>query len=152
MSLTLLTDHFADVEDPRQASKVTYKLFDVLFLNLTAVISGAEGWEEIEDFGHLRLKWLKKYGDFSHGIPVHDTIARLVCRIDPQTFHQRFIQWMQATEKLTDKQVVAVDGKTLRRSYKRNDRQSRSHMISAFATKNGVVLGPLELPASIRST
>ncbi|EAQ33210.1 ISAs1 family transposase [Idiomarina baltica] len=100
----------------------------------------------------LRLEWLKKYGEFSHGIPVLDTIARLVCRIDPQTFHQRFIQWMQATEKLTDKQVVAVDGKTLRRSYKRNDRQSRSHMISAFATKNGVVLGPLELPASIRST
>jgi len=54
MSLTLLTDHFADIEDPRQASKVTYKLFDVLFLMLTAVISGAEGWEEIEDFGHLR--------------------------------------------------------------------------------------------------
>jgi len=141
MSLTLLTDHFADIEDPRQASKVTYKLFDVLFLTLTAVMSGAEGWEEIEDFGHLRLKWLKKYDDFSHGIPVHDTIARLVCRIDPQTFHQRFIQWMQATEKLTDKQVVAVDGKTLRRSYKRYDRQSTLHMISAFATKNGVVLG-----------
>ncbi|RAJ98470.1 DDE family transposase [Aliidiomarina maris] len=52
MSLTLLTDHFADIEDPRQASKVTYELFDVLFLTLTAVISGAEGWEEIEDFGH----------------------------------------------------------------------------------------------------
>ncbi len=121
--------------------KVTYELFDVLFLTLTAVISGAEGWEEIEDFGHLRLEWLKKYADFSHGIPVHDTIARLVCRIDPQAFHQRFIQWMQATEELTDKEVVAVDGKTLRRSYKRNDRQSTLHMISAFATKNGVVLG-----------
>ncbi|EKE80851.1 ISAs1 family transposase [Idiomarina xiamenensis] len=87
MSLTLLTDHFADIEDPRQASKVTYKLFDVLFLILTAVISGAEGWEEIEDFGHSRLEWLKKYGDFSYGIPVHDTIARLVCRIDPQALH-----------------------------------------------------------------
>ncbi|MFD2632810.1 ISAs1 family transposase [Idiomarina piscisalsi] len=80
-------------------------------------------------------------GDFSHGIPVHDTIARLVCRIDPQAFHQRFIPWMQATEKLTDKEVVAVDGKTLRRSYKRGDRQSTLHMISAFATKNSVVLG-----------
>lgn len=141
MSLTLLTDHVADIEDPRQASKVTYELFDVLFLTLTAVISGAEGWEEIEDFGHLRLEWLKKYADFSHGIPVHDTIARLVCRIEPQAFHQRFIRWMQATEELTDKEVVAVDGKTLRRSYKRNDRQSTLHMISAFATKNGVVLG-----------
>lgn len=97
MSLTLLTDHFADIEDPRQASKVTYQLFDVLFLTLTAVISGAEGWEEIEDSGHLRLTWLKKYGDFNHGIPAHDTIARLVCRIDPQAFHQRFIQWMQTT-------------------------------------------------------
>jgi len=59
MSLTLLSDHFADIEDPRQASKVTYELFDVLFLTLTVVISGAEGWEEIEDFGHLRLEWLK---------------------------------------------------------------------------------------------
>ena len=87
MSLTLLTDHFADIEDPRQASKVTYELFDVLFLTLTAVISGAEGWEEIEDFGHLRLEWLKKYADFSHGIPVHDTIARLACRIDPSAVY-----------------------------------------------------------------
>ena len=141
MSLTLLTDHFANIEDPRKASKIAYELFDVLFFTLTTFISGAEFWEEIEDFGHLRLEWLKKYGDFSNGIPVHDTIARLVCRIDPQAFQQRFIQWMQATEELTDKEVVAVDGKTLRRSYKRNDRQSTLHMIRTFATKNGVVQG-----------
>lgn len=110
-------------------------------MTLTALISGAEGWEEIEDFGHLRMEWLKDYGYFSHGIPVHATIGRFVYRIDPQSLHQRFIRWMQATEKLTDKEMVAADGKTLRRSYKRNDRQSTMHMISAFATKNGVVLG-----------
>lgn len=94
MCPTLLIDHFADIEGPREASKVTYELFDVLFLTLTALISGALGWEKIEDFGDLQLECLKKHGDFSHGIPVHDTIARLVCRIDPQAFHLRFIQWM----------------------------------------------------------
>jgi predicted transposase YbfD/YdcC len=147
MSLLSLTKHFEHIEDHRQATKVTYPLFDVLFLTVVAVIGGSEGWEDIEDFGHCHLKLLKKYGDFSKGIPVHDTIARIISKVDPEALQQAFISWMQATERLTQGQVIAIDGKTLRGSYNRADRQSAIHMVNAFSVANGVVMGQLKTDA-----
>ena len=69
MSLAAFTQYFDQIQDPRQATKVTYTLFDVLFLTVAAVIGGSQGWEEIEDFGHCHLDWLKQHGDYSQGIP-----------------------------------------------------------------------------------
>lgn len=147
MSLLSLTKHFERIEDHRQATKVTYPLFDVLFLTVVAVIGGSEGWEDIEDFGHCHLELLKKYGDFSEGIPVHDTIARIISKVNPEALQQAFISWMQATEQLTQGQVIAIDGKTLRGSYNREDRQSAIHMVNAFSVANGVVMGQLKTDA-----
>lgn len=147
MSLLSLTKHFEIIEDHRQATKVTYPLFDVLFLTVVAVIGGSEGWEDIEDFGRCHLELLKKYGDFSKGIPVHDTIARIISKVDPETLQQAFISWMQTTEQLTQGQVIAIDGKTLRGSYNREDRQSAIHMVNAFSVANGVVMGQLKTDA-----
>lgn len=144
MSLLALTKHIETIDDPRQAKKITYPLFDVLFLTVVAVIGGSEGWEEIEDFGHCHLELLRKYGDFSQGIPVHDTIARLISRIAPEQLQQAFIDWMKETEKQTKGEVMAVDGKTLRRSYHREDRQSAIHMVNAFSVANGVVMGQIK--------
>lgn len=141
MSLLSLTKHFELIEDHRQATKVTYPLCDVLFLTVVAVIGGAEGWEDIEDFGHCHLELLKKYADFSNGIPVHDTIARIISKVNPEALQQAFISWMQATEQLAQGQVVAIDGKTLRGSYNREDRQSAIHMVNAFSVTNGVMVG-----------
>lgn len=147
MCLAAFARHFNAIEDPRQGSKVEYPLFDVLFLTLAAVIAGCEGWEEIEDFGQCRLGWLRRYGDFNAGIPSHDTIARLISRLDPEGLRQAFVSWMQESEVLTDGQVVAIDGKTLRGSYNREDRRSMIHMVNAFATENGVVLGQYKTDA-----
>jgi predicted transposase YbfD/YdcC len=147
MSLAAFTQYFDQIQDPRQATKVTYPLFDVLFLTVTAVIGGSQGWEEIEDFGHCHLDWLKQHGDYSQGIPVHDTIARLVSRVDPAHFQSAFTQWMQSTEHMTEGQVIAIDGKTLRGSYNRTDRQSTIHMVNAYATANGMVLGQYKTEA-----
>ncbi|KZN50445.1 ISAs1 family transposase, partial [Pseudoalteromonas luteoviolacea] len=102
MSLNALTKHFESIEDPRQKIKVIYSLHDVLFLTVTAIIAGCEGWEDIEDFGHCRLEWLRQYASFKHGIPVHDTIARLVSRVNPDALHKCFVEWMKETETLTD--------------------------------------------------
>lgn len=88
MSLLSLTKHFELIEDHRQAAKVTYPLFDVLFLTVVAVIGGSEGWEDIEDFGHCHLEILKRYGYFSKSIPVHDTIARIISKVDPEVLRQ----------------------------------------------------------------
>jgi predicted transposase YbfD/YdcC len=141
MSLLALTPFLTLIDDPRQDKKVIYPLFDILFLTIVAVIGGSEGWEDIEDFGHCHITLLKKYGDFSQGIPVHDTIARVISRVDPDALQHAFIQWMQQTEQLSDGRIIAVDGKTLRSSYNRAGRQSAIHMVNAFCVTNGVVLG-----------
>uniref|UniRef100_UPI000AA023EE transposase family protein n=3 Tax=Escherichia coli TaxID=562 RepID=UPI000AA023EE len=80
MELKKLMEHISIIPDYRQAWKVEHKLSDILLLTICAVISGAEGWEDIEDFGETHLDFLKQYGDFENGIPVHDTIARVVCK------------------------------------------------------------------------
>ena len=95
MELKKLMEHISIIPDYRQAWKVEHKLSDILLLTICAVISGAEGWEDIEDFGETHLDFLKQYGDFENGIPVHDTIARVVSCISPAKFHECFINWMR---------------------------------------------------------
>jgi predicted transposase YbfD/YdcC len=144
VNLNVFSEHFSSIEDTRQSAKVTYPLFDVLFLTLCAVIAGCQGWEDIEDFGENRLPWLKKLGFFALGLPVHDTIARIIARIEPTQLQHSFANWMQAVAVLTDGEVVAIDGKTLCSSYNRKCRRSAIHMVSAFATANGVVMGQVK--------
>jgi len=105
---------------------------------------GAEGWEAIEDFGHFRLDWLKKYVTLVNGIPRHDTIARVVSRLNPEVLQGYFLAWMQAVAEATEGRVVAIDGKTLRRSFDRASRTSALHLVSAWASGNGVVLGQVK--------
>lgn len=121
-----------------------HKLSDILLLTICAVIAGAEGWEEIEDFGHSRLSWLQEYADFDNGIPSHDTIARVMSLINPKQFQQCFADWMHSCHQLTQGEVIAIDGKTLRRSYDKSRKTGPIHMVSAFSTANGVVLGQVK--------
>ena len=111
MELKKLMEHISIIPDYRQAWKVEHKLSDILLLTICAVISGAEGWEDIEDFGETHLDFLKQYGDFENGIPVHDTIARVVSCISPAKFHECFINWMRDCYTSDDKDVIAIDGK-----------------------------------------
>ena len=111
MELKKLMEHISIIPDYRQAWKVEHKLSDILLLTICAVISGAEGWEDIEDFGETHLDFLKQYGDFENGIPVHDTIARVVSCISPAKFHECFINWMRDCHTSDDKDVIAIDGK-----------------------------------------
>ncbi|MGL5708144.1 MAG: ISAs1 family transposase, partial [Aeromonas sp.] len=112
-----------------------------------AVIGGAEGWEDIEMFGEAHLEWLQRNGLFTKGLPVHDTIARIISRIKPEQFQNAFLRWMQATAERTDGTLIAIDGKTLRSSYDRDSRQSAIHMVSAFAAHNRLVLGQVKTDA-----
>ena len=134
MELKKLMEHISIIPDYRQAWKVEHKLSDILLLTICAVISGAEDWEDIEDFGETHLDFLKQYGDFENGIPVHDTIARVVSCISPAKFHECFINWMRDCHSSDDKDVIAIDGKTLRHSYDKSRRRGAIHVISAFST------------------
>ncbi|CEE93303.1 transposase [Xenorhabdus nematophila str. Anatoliense] len=136
--------YFGELTDPRQSAKISYPLFDLLFLTVCAVLAGAEGWEEMEDFGNMRLDWFQEKGLFQTSLPVHDTIARVISRLDPVEFEHGFIRWTQAVSKLTHGEVIAIDGKALRGTGDWNKRLSPIHMISAFATTNGVVMGQLK--------
>lgn len=147
MSIDAFSQHFGDLSDPRQSAKISYPLFDVLLLTVCAIIAGAEGWEDIEDFGEIHLGWFQGKGLFKDGLPVHDTIARIVSRLDPSEFQQCFSSWMQAVSARSEGELIAIDGKVLRGSYDRESRQSTIHMVSAFATANGVVLGQLKTDA-----
>lgn len=144
MNIEKLMEHISIIPDYRQPWKVEHKLSDILLLTICAVISGAEGWEDIEDFGNAHFDFLKQYGDFEYGIPVHDTIARVVACINPKKFHECFINWMRDCHSSDDGDIIAIDGKTLRHSYDKSRRRGAIHVISAFSTMNSLVLGQIK--------
>ncbi|HBC3931672.1 TPA: ISAs1 family transposase, partial [Vibrio parahaemolyticus] len=144
MHIDHFKEHFQTIIDQRQGAKVTYCLFEVLFGSLCAVIAGAKGWFDIREYIRGHHDWFKRNNLFLNGIPADDTIARIISTIEPEQFHECFVNWMSSIHTLTDGQVIAIDGKTLRGSYNREDRTSTIHMISAYASSNKLVLGQLK--------
>lgn len=147
MQLDAFSEVFSDLHDPRQLAKIAYPLFDIVFLTVCAIIGGSEGWEDIEDFGQAHCRWFQDKGLFPNGLPVHDTIARVISRLAPDEFQACFLKWMNVVHARASGELVAIDGKVLRSSYNREDRQSTIHMVSAFASANGVVLGQVKTDA-----
>lgn len=145
MELKKLMEHISIISDYRQAWKVEHKLSGILLLTICVVISGAEGWEDIEGFCGTRLDFLKQYGEFENGIPFHDTIARVISCISPAKFHECFINWMYDCHSSGDKDVIAMDGKTLRHSYDKSRRKGTIHVISAFSAMHSLVIGQIKM-------
>ncbi len=142
-----LINQLSELQDLRQPWKVDHQLSDILLLTICAMIGGAKGWTEIADFGRMREDWLKEIGDFSEGIPSHDTIERVVSVVNAKHFHTIFSEWMQGCYKATDGAVVAIDGKAVRGSGDRKNRLDPIHMVSAFCSANGVVLAQVKTDA-----
>lgn len=138
---TTFLKHFISITDPRIERCKKHELTDILLLAISAVLSGAEGWEDIEDFGHLKLDWLKQYGTFNAGIPKHDTIARVICRLKADEIENAFQSWISSLIKTTGCDVIAIDGKTARRSFSTKDRKSALHTVSAWSCQHQLVLG-----------
>ena len=145
--MTDFMSHFSSIPEPRIERCRRHELMDIIFLSICAVLCGAEGWEEIEDFGHAKLDWLKRYFSYEQGIPKHDTIARVLSRLDPTALQNSFISWVNAASQLTDGEVIAIDGKTVRRSFQTGNRKSAIHMVSAWACQNNLVLGQQKVDA-----
>ncbi len=140
-STVALLDHFADVPDPRIARHRWHKLSDILVIAVCAVLCGAESYPAIEDFGHERAEWLKQFLELPEGIPSHDTFNRVLRLLDPVQFQACFLRWMQAVAEVTAGEIVAIDGKALRRSFAKGTGKRAIHMVSAWASENGAVLG-----------
>jgi predicted transposase YbfD/YdcC len=136
-----LTEQFGDLEDPRSDSGKRHQLLDIVVIAICAVICGADNWVEVELFGSSKKSWLGQFLELPHGIPSHDTFGRVFERLDPEQFQQRFRSWIAAVEEVTAGQVVAMDGKTLRRSCDRAADKAAIQMVSAWATSNRLILG-----------
>jgi predicted transposase YbfD/YdcC len=136
-----IVKHFEGLSDPRTGNAKAHIFLEILIIAICAVICGADGWSDVELFGKNKKVWLKTFLELPKGIPSHDTFGRVFAKIKPEEFQKRFIEWVQAIEKLTAGQVIAVDGKKLRRSHDREAGKAAIYMVSAWATQNQLVLG-----------
>jgi predicted transposase YbfD/YdcC len=148
---------FAELPDPRVERTKRHALLDILTIALCAVICGADSWVEVERFGHAKRRWFETFLALPNGIPSHDTFGRVFAALDPTAFEAAFLGWVRSLATATAGEVVASDGKTLRRSHDRLNGQAALHLISAWASANHLVLGqlavaePLTEPAGIPS-
>jgi predicted transposase YbfD/YdcC len=136
-----LLEHVVSVPDPRIARHRWHKLSDILVIAVCAVLCGAESYPAIEDFGQEREEWLRQVLELPEGIPSHDTFNRVLRLLDPVEFQACFLRWRQAVAEVTAGEVVAIDGKALRRSFAKGTGKRAIYMVSAWASENGVVLG-----------
>jgi len=133
-----LFDSFAHVSDPRRAN-ARHRLCDIFVIALCAVISGAEGWEDMEEYGQAQAEWFQQFLALPHGIPSHDTFRRVLSRLKPDELPQCFVNWTETLRESLAGEVVAIDGKTLRRSFDRAASQGAIHMVSAWANASRLV-------------
>ena len=139
-----LIEHFSKLEDPRVDRNKKHELIDVIVLCVCAVLSGAEGWSDIEEFGRTKLDWLRRYVPLANGVPVDDTIARIISALSVSGFQECFMSWMKEAVELGEGELIALDGKTHRRSHDRKRGVKALHLVSAWACRNGVVLGQVK--------
>ena len=140
-----IADCFAQMSDPRVERTRRHKLIDIITIAICAVICGADTWVDIESYGQAKLKWLKRFLELPHGIPSHDTFARVFAQLNPEQFQNCFIAWMKSISNIIKGEVVAIDGKTLRHSYDTESGKGAIHMVSAWATENRLVLGQVKV-------
>lgn len=142
-----LMEKFSTLVDPRIERTKKHSMTDLLVISICGFICGIDNWVELEEFGEIKKDWFKEFLELPHGIPSHDTFGRFYAALDPEEFSRCFTRWVQAIGEVTEGEVVAVDGKTLRRSFDRASSKAAIHMVSAWASKTGLVLGQVKTDA-----
>lgn len=136
--------YFSRLEDPRIDRRKRHSLLDIIAITVCAVIAGADAWTDVEEFGKAKEAWLRTFLKLPNGIPSHDTFGRFFSLLDPVAFQQCFIGWVRALHEAIQG-VVAIDGKTARRSHDASKGKSAIHLVSAWATENGIALGQVKV-------
>jgi len=132
---------FDELEDPRMNRTKLHSLSDILVITICAVICGADEWTEIELFGKSKYKWFKTFLDLPSGIPSHDTFGRVFSLLHPKQLEQCFQKWMSAMAECSGGRLIAIDGKTIRRSFDKANNKAAIHVVSAWSETNHLVLG-----------
>jgi predicted transposase YbfD/YdcC len=136
---------FAGLADPRETRRCDHRLIDILAIAVCAVIACAESWEDIELYGRSKRAWLETFLELPNGIPSHDTFRRVFMLLDPDAFEACFATWAQSLAVGVEREVIAVDGKTVRRSASRRHEHGPLHLVSAWASGRGLALGQREV-------
>ena len=140
-----ISQHFAQVVDPRVDRTKLHQLLDIISIAICAVVCGADDWVEVEQFGNDKLEWFRTFLKLPHGIPSHDTFSDVFARIDPDEFEHSFQSWVQTIARLLPGEVIALDGKRLRRSHNHTLGKNAIHMVSAWASSQRLVLGQVKV-------
>src|SRR5215470_13285769 len=137
-----IVEHFQTLEDPRIERTKKHLLLDILVIALCTLLTGGEGFQDMELFGKSKRAWLQTFLALPHGIPSHDTFGRVFARLHPQRFQACFLSWTQAVAQLTQGALISLDGKTVKASFDRATASSPLHMLSAWCSDNGgLVIG-----------
>ena len=142
---TSIEEHFGSIQDPRIDRKKLHLLLDIIVIAVCASVCGADKWEDVEIFGKAKEDWFKTFLELPNGIPSHDTFNRVFNRLDPVEFQNSFLSWVSAASDLIGGQVIAIDGKVLRRSHDCGIGKAAIDMVSAWATENHLVLGQVKV-------
>ena len=142
-----ISKYFQDLPDPRSDRGKRHVLTDMLLLTVCAVICGADGWVEVEDFGRAKAGWLRLFLKLPHGVPSHDTLGRVFARLDPAALEICLMSWFKHLAQIHRGQLIAIDGKTLRHSFDTASKKAAIHMVSAWCEANHLVLGQLATDA-----
>ena len=137
--------YFENLKDQRRGAGKRHKLIEVITIAICGIICGADDWSGIEEYGQAKEEWLRQFLVLPHGIPSHDTFGRIFSWLDPQVFEKCFLSWVQAVMGTTGDQIIAIDGKTLRRSHDHANGKEAIHMVSAWAEKNRLVLAQVKV-------
>lgn len=139
-----IREHFAPMKDPRVKKKTRHKLIDIIVISICAAICSADDWVSVEAYGKAKYDWLKTFLELPNGIPSHDTFGNVFSVLSSTEFEECFLSWIQSVCVVTAGQIIAIDGKKLRRSHDKSSNKSAIHMVSAWASKNMVTLGQVK--------
>lgn len=138
---TSIEECFEKVVDSRVEGRCDHKLIDVIVIAICGVICGADSWTGIETFGKAKEQWLSTFLELRSGIPSHDTFGYIFSRLEGEAFQKGFVRWVEAVFQVTKGQVIAIDGKTVRGSHDKQSGKDAIHLVSAWASANGIVMG-----------
>ena len=143
IAILSLLENFEELEDPRRDRNQRHKLVDIVVLALCGVISGMKSWVDIADYGEAKASWFKELLELPNGIPSHDTFRRVFMLLEPECFQACLTNWLETLRESLEEGVVAIDGKTLRRSFDKSKEKKALHLVSAWSTTASMVLGQI---------
>lgn len=142
-----IVQYFEDMPDPRAGPNAVHKLIDIIVIAVCAVIAGCEACTQMAEYGRRKEAWLRQFLELPRGIPSHDTFSRVLALLNAKKFQECFMRWATALHKATGGKIVAIDGKTLRRSFDNANGRGPIHLVSAWCSQNHISLGQLAVDA-----